>query len=64
MPTDKNNMPEDLNFLPDLEACFLPEQYVSSPFESFLDKLYSLPEKINLCILLTATMTLMFKRIS
>lgn len=44
MPSNKKEMPEDLQFLPDLEACYLPEQYINSPFSMFLEKIDSVPE--------------------
>lgn len=47
MPKDKNTMPEDLRFLPELDACFFPEQYLDSPFNVLLHRIYSKPEKGN-----------------
>ena len=45
MPKNKNSMPEDLRFLPDLDACFLPEQYLCAPFNVLTSMMDSIPDK-------------------
>ena len=45
MPKDKEDMPEDLCFLPDLNAITLPEQYTSSPFDKLISLFRSKAEK-------------------
>jgi len=48
MPKNKNDMPEDLRFLPDLDACFLPEQYLCTPFNILANMINSVPDKDSL----------------
>lgn len=45
MPKDRDEMPEDLRFLPDLDAIVLPKQYNVSPFEELTGIFKSKPEK-------------------
>lgn len=45
MPKDKNKMPPELSFLPDLDAIVMSELYKSSPFEDLISIFDSKPEK-------------------
>ena len=45
MPKDKDDMPEPLRFLPEIDAIELPEQYSRSPFDFLLTQFYSKAEK-------------------
>lgn len=45
MPKDKNEMPEDLRFLPDKNAIVMPESYDKSPLDTLLSWMNSKPEK-------------------
>lgn len=45
MPKDKDDMPEELRFLPDIDAISMPEQYKRSPFDMLLKAVISKAEK-------------------
>lgn len=45
MPSDKTEMPESLQFLPEQEALILPEQYIESPYTRLLTLFISKPGK-------------------
>ncbi len=45
MPKDKDDMPESLRFLPDIDAISMPEQYTRSPFDVLLKTVISKAEK-------------------
>lgn len=45
MPNDKDIMPEELRFLPDIDSISMPEQYKKSPFEMLLKSFVSKAEK-------------------
>lgn len=43
MPGDKTDLPEQIQFLADLEAVYLPEQYIQSPFHKLLAMFKAVP---------------------
>ena len=45
MPKDKDDMPEELRFLPSIDNITLPEQYKKSPFEQLIKVFVSKAEK-------------------